>query len=416
MLHLRCLAALSAAAVCGALLLLSIVSAEGGVPLPAEAGSEWEIIAGYNTGTHSEADGDDRHAIDIVRIDAATGGSAALAPVSGVISYAGSDCLAITDGAEMEHLLCHIQPAAGLRRGLRVDVGERIGTVSQDGYGGNGGLAHIHYAVHRSRGGGYLGASIPFVGNYAIEQVELHDGSDFNMHLGTRFTSTNSADWKASEEVVDDSADSGAEDRSDAADTSDAAKSGGSAVDENEQPAESTNTGAMRYERTVVSGGWQAFAIERETTLGELWARRRGTLASLFFWDRGEQRWQRYQPGIPRGTEARNTKLLVGDAVLGDVKRTVAWLPRITQADSPPTLKLEAGWNLVSWHGPETPVAEALGGLDSLVSAFRWDNVQQRYFRWSPNGPDLINSLAAIPPGSTLWLQLEQPEIWPQQP
>ena len=54
----------------------------------------------------------------------------------------------------MEHLLCHIQPTAGLYRGTDVVIGERVGTVWHAGYGNNGGLAHIHYAVHHSAGGG----------------------------------------------------------------------------------------------------------------------------------------------------------------------------------------------------------------------------------------------------------------------
>ena len=52
--------------------------------------------------------------------------------------------------------------------------------------------------------------------------------------------------------------------------------------------------------------------------------------------------------------------------------------------------------------------------LDSLVAAFLWDNEQQRYLRWGPEDPDLINTLETVTPGSSLWLELRRAEVWPQ--
>ena len=436
------LAALAAAGLLGA-------RAAGGVPIPAEAGTQWEIVAGYNTGTHSDADGGDRQAIDLVRTDAATAGSAVLAPTSGSISYASSDCLSIRDAAGMEHLLCHIQPAAGLRRGSQVVIGEHVGTVWADGLGNNGGLAHIHYAVHHSRGSGYMGETVPFTGAYAIEGVELRDGSDFNLHGGVAFTSTNRPDWQAPATTTSLPAGSGdgsdADEGSQAAPPDDGGVDGGASGeepssddgsaddaraaahthehgdgahthehDDGEDDARAATTAAARRAVRTVTGGWRLIAIDQPTTLAAVWSRRGSTLTSLFFWDRFGQRWQRYQPELPGGAAAGRIALAPGDAVLGPVQEDAAWLPRIAQASSPPTVELRAGWNLVSWHGGDAPPATAFAALDSLVAAFLWDNEQQRYLRWGPEDPDLINTLETVTPGSSLWLELRRPEVWPQ--
>ena len=415
---------------------LAGVGAAGGVPLPAEAGTEWRIVAGYNTGTHSEADGHDPHAIDLVREDAATGGSAVLAPTSGAVSFISLDCLSIRDGAGMEHLLCHIQPTEGLRRGAQVVIGEQVGIVWEDGQGKNGGLAHIHYAVHQSRGGGRLGETVPFTGAYAIEGVELLAGSGFNLHGDERFVSTNRRDWQAPAETrVVAAADSEADDAS----AEDAATSGG--VDDGADDADDASSGegaaagddetsavagqehgrdhdhgaqaatAPRAATETVIGGWRTIAIERPTTVGAVWSRRGSTLESLFYWDRVGQRWQAYQPELPGGAAAAWISLSPGDAVLGNVQDEAAWLPRIARAQTPPTLELRAGWNFVSWHGADMPAAEAFGGLESLVSALLWDNAGQRYLNWGAEG---ANTLETVPGGGSLWIELGAAEVWAQ--
>ena len=459
------LISLAAAALTALLAALAAVGllaarAEGGVPIPAEAGTQWEIVAGYNTGTHSDADGRDRQAIDLVRTDADTAGSAVLAPTSGSISYASSDCLSIRDAAGMEHLLCHIQPADGLRRGSQVAIGERVGTVWADGLGNNGGLAHIHYAVHHSRGSGYMGETVPFTGAYAIEGVELQDGSDFNLHGGAAFTSTNRLGWQAPATTTSLPAGSGdgdddanaessqgaaAEEDDDSASSADGATDGGASGeepssddgnaddesaaghthehgdgahmhehDDGADDARAATTAAARRAVRTVTGGWRLIAIDQPTTLAAVWSKRGSTLTSLFFWDRFGQRWQRYQPELPGGAAAGRIALAPGDAVLGPVQEAAAWLPRIAQASTPPTVELRAGWNLVSWHGGDAPPATAFAALDSLVAAFLWDNEQQRYLRWGPDGPDLINTLETVTPGSSLWLELRRAEVWPQ--
>ena len=106
------------------------LSAVGGVPLPAAAGTEWQIIAGYNTATHA---GQDAEAIDIVRVDGPTAGSRALAPVGGTLGCVGSDCLSLHGGGGRSHLLCHVLSLNGLERGMEVAAGQWLATVAPDG-------------------------------------------------------------------------------------------------------------------------------------------------------------------------------------------------------------------------------------------------------------------------------------------
>ena len=382
--------------------------ADSGVPIPAEAGSEWEIAAGYNTFSHSDADAQDPHAIDLVRLDGDSGGSAVLAPTAGTVSYSSNDCLVIQDAAGMGHLLCHIQPAAGLYRGTRVAIGERVGTVWHAGYGNNGGLAHIHYAVHHSDGSGYLGRSVPFTGAYSIEGRELFDDTSYNQHAGTPFTSTNRPGWEAAESTESTDGDS-ADQTSEEVDDSE--------EDPEDDPESESTTAAATPERrpvSTVTGGWRSFAIEHDTTIGALWSRRGDTLSALFYWDRHTQSWRSFHPGLPGSAQVARIELTRGDAILGKVQEGVAWLPRARSAPTPPTLELTAGFSLVSWHGPDVPLSDALAGLSSVVSAFLWDNELQRYLVWHRDGPDFINSLETVTTGGAIWIKLEHPETWTQ--
>ena len=168
---------------------------EGGVPLPTEAGTTWRIVAGYNTDTHSEWDNEDPHAIDITRADASADWNRVLSPIDGQITWVGTECLTIRDAAGMAHLLCHIDPADGIRRGSYVRTGDLLGLVFPAGLAVNGGIAHIHYAVHHTAGGGQLGRTVPFTGQYAIEGLELEWSDEYNLHSGLHITSTNAPDW-----------------------------------------------------------------------------------------------------------------------------------------------------------------------------------------------------------------------------
>lgn len=182
-------------AMIGAMLPVAPVAADGGVPLPLPAGTTWRVVAGYNTGSHNLADGGDPHALDFVRVDDATDWTPVLAPVDGTVTWVGSNCLTIRDANELAHLLCHLEPAGHLRRGVTVLTGDEVGRIFPVGYDANGGIAHLHYAIHRSPGNGRLGESLPFMGEYALEGVQLPWREEFNLYQGLEFTSTNRPNW-----------------------------------------------------------------------------------------------------------------------------------------------------------------------------------------------------------------------------
>jgi murein DD-endopeptidase MepM/ murein hydrolase activator NlpD len=161
---------------------------------PAPAGTEWQVAAGYNTATHSYEDGGDPYALDIVRTDGPTAGTPVLAPVAGTITFVGrtgSQCVGMRDAPGNRILLCHLNPDPGLGSGQQVARGARLGTVAPAGEAANNGLAHIHLAVHQGTGSWSAGTTLPFVGQYAIEGVELPAVSTSNAYAGVRFVSTN---------------------------------------------------------------------------------------------------------------------------------------------------------------------------------------------------------------------------------
>jgi hypothetical protein len=159
-----------------------------GLKFPAPVGTQWEVLAGYNTPTHV---GVDPYALDLWRIDGPTGGTPLLAPISGTVGYNSDSCLSIRT-SDVNLLMCHVHALPELQRGQQVTVGQRIGTVANDGQAGNGGTAHIHLQLNaRTSGGSNTGESLPFAGDYALEGQSLAAVATFNAYAGVRFTSTN---------------------------------------------------------------------------------------------------------------------------------------------------------------------------------------------------------------------------------
>ena len=154
---------------------------------PAPAGTTWQILAGYNTATHSVADANDPYAVDLQRTDAPSAGTAVLAPVSGTVGYVSSSCLSIRDANRTTVLLCHLFAPQSLR-GTTVTRGQQIGVVAPAGEANNNGVAHIHLALSPSTGG-----PLPFTGAYTLDGVDLPAITTSNGYAGTAFTSTNRA-------------------------------------------------------------------------------------------------------------------------------------------------------------------------------------------------------------------------------
>jgi hypothetical protein len=159
-----------------------------GLKFPAPAGTQWEVLAGYNTPTHVDVD---PYALDVWRTDGPTGGTPLLAPMSGTVGHNSDSCISIRT-SEVNLLMCHVHALPELQRGQTVTLGQQIGTVANDGQAGNGGTAHIHLQLNaRTSGGSNTGESLPFAGDYALEGQSLAAVATFNAYAGVRFTSTN---------------------------------------------------------------------------------------------------------------------------------------------------------------------------------------------------------------------------------
>jgi hypothetical protein len=184
----------AAAVVASALVLTTLGSTGGtasaatGLLFPAPMGTQWEVLAGYNTATHVDID---PYALDLWRVDRQTGGTPLLAPISGTIGFVSSSCVSIRT-SDVNVMMCHVFAEPGLARGQKVLLGQRIGAVAPDGQAGNNGVAHIHLQINYSDGRGYgNGSPVPFDGPYALEGQSLPAITTYNGYAGRRFVSTN---------------------------------------------------------------------------------------------------------------------------------------------------------------------------------------------------------------------------------
>ena len=84
-------------------------------------------------------DGQDPHAIDIVRTDASTDWTPVLSPVDGEVTWFDNNGVSIRDANGYAHLLVHLDPDDHIVRGLRVRVGDQVGLVFPVGYDANWG-------------------------------------------------------------------------------------------------------------------------------------------------------------------------------------------------------------------------------------------------------------------------------------
>ena len=164
----------------------SSAGADGYLPFPAAAETEWQILAGYNTGTHRD---EDPYAIDLTRRDGPTAGSRVIAPVDGSL-WLTSDCVVLRTPGGISVLLCHLIPRDGLRSNQQVRRGEVLGTLAPDGEAGNAGVSHLHLALHT--GFDEPGnRTVPFVGEWALEGIGLPPTDEANAYNGRRFVSSN---------------------------------------------------------------------------------------------------------------------------------------------------------------------------------------------------------------------------------
>lgn len=397
-------AAIVLIAVASPLFLFSTTRAEGGVPIPAPAGTTWSIVAGYNTGTHSEQDGQDPHAIDIVRIpQEETAFTEVLSPVDGTVAWRGWDGLSITDAAGFDHLLAHVAPLEHIQRGSRVAVGDQIAIVCRAYECGNYGLPHIHYAVHHSRGGGYAGRSVPFTGNYAIEGRELHWSDGFNLHAGVEFTSTNTRNWTAPE----------------ISDPVDPPNAGGGAdppPTDNERVTVPEPEPVWTMPADAPVGGWRAVGVSRDTSVAGFFSMLDGPLSALVVHDARDGSYDRFDPSDPASADVAVRSLQAGQAVWALVDPYAPWLPAPPAEPRQVTIRLRTGANLISWQGPDRDVGEALRNVAHFSHAYRYDPYSADWRFWSPVGPEFVNTLERLQSGDALYIVVRVGSVWTQLP
>jgi murein DD-endopeptidase MepM/ murein hydrolase activator NlpD len=154
------------------------------------SGGEWEVVQGYNNGTHTNRSGfaQYKYSLDWALVDGETAGQPVFAPVSGTIDWVdrGSGGMLIDAGNGYGVALFHVSYDRSLSRGGSVERGQRIGQISGPGGDGYMSMAHVDITCWRLTDNGH--ESVPFVGPNAIAGQEFPDTGGGNQHMGVRVT------------------------------------------------------------------------------------------------------------------------------------------------------------------------------------------------------------------------------------
>jgi murein DD-endopeptidase MepM/ murein hydrolase activator NlpD len=154
------------------------------------AGGEWEVVQGYNTGTHTNRSdfAQYKYSLDWARVDGDTAGKPVFAPVSGTVQWIdrGSGGMLVDAGNGYGVAVFHVTLDRDLASGETVSQGQRIGTISGPGGEGYMSMAHIDITVWLLSGRGH--ESVPFVGPNAIAGREFPDSGGANQHMGATVT------------------------------------------------------------------------------------------------------------------------------------------------------------------------------------------------------------------------------------
>jgi murein DD-endopeptidase MepM/ murein hydrolase activator NlpD len=150
------------------------------------AGGEWEVVQGYNNGTHTNRSSfaQYKYSLDWARVDGNTAGQTVYAPVSGTIRWIdrGSGGMLVDAGNGYGVAVFHVTIDRGLSRGGTVERGQPIGTVSGPGGEGYMSMPHIDITCWRLTRDGH--ESVPFTGPNAIAGQEFPDVGGANQHMG----------------------------------------------------------------------------------------------------------------------------------------------------------------------------------------------------------------------------------------
>jgi uncharacterized protein YraI len=153
------------------------------------SGGTWQIIQGYNGGTHNGSTY--MYSFDLQRTDGeqATIGQPVYAPASGTVLWT-SGGLLIGMGNGYGIALFHVTLLPGINSGTAVTQGQQVGTISGPGGTGYQVTPHVDMTLWQlPNGGGTPRISTPYTGQFAIEGREFPPGNlAFNTWGGTIFT------------------------------------------------------------------------------------------------------------------------------------------------------------------------------------------------------------------------------------
>lgn len=154
-------------------------------------GGTWEVIQGYNNGTHQNRSSfaNYQYALDWAKVGGATAGETVYAPASGTISWIdrGSGGMLIDMGNGYGVAMFHVTYDGSLSRGQTIQAGTPVGTVSGPGGDGYMSTPHVDMTLWQLAGGSAHVAT-PFTGQFAISGVEFPDLGGGNQHMGVQVT------------------------------------------------------------------------------------------------------------------------------------------------------------------------------------------------------------------------------------
>lgn len=164
----------------------------GGIVWPFESAAAWEVIQGYNGGTHQNRDALAQYyyALDLARVDGNTAGQAVLSPVNGTIRWvdAPSGGIAIDMGNGYVLAMFHVTFLPSLASGQTVGQGQYLGQISGPGGAGYAAVPHVDMTLWQSTDGGLRSrVASPYVGSNAISGTSFPDTGGANQHGGTVF-------------------------------------------------------------------------------------------------------------------------------------------------------------------------------------------------------------------------------------
>jgi len=154
------------------------------------AGGEWEVVQGYNNGTHTNRSdfAQYKYSLDWARVDGDTAGQPVFAPVSGTVQWVdrGSGGMLVDAGNGYGVAVFHVTLDRDLAGGETVARGQRIGTISGPGGDGFMSMAHVDITVWRLSGRSH--ESVPFIGPNTLAGHEFPDAGGANQHMGATVT------------------------------------------------------------------------------------------------------------------------------------------------------------------------------------------------------------------------------------